>query len=154
MLKSLILLSALVISLASAGVFDFINNCESIREPNVCAIVYDDENCNEGDWTPLRIMNGQSRSFSLMQSLRNYKYKNDIESLVVRRGCLLRVYLDSGFEDGEFVFAAHHDRDLIVHDLEDNWYYGDILSELRQKFREIRHVIIFQLYYLFCRRKY
>ena len=41
---------------SDAGFFDWINRCDEITEPNVCAIVYDDDNCNRGDWTPLKIM--------------------------------------------------------------------------------------------------
>ena len=41
---------------SNAGLFDWIDRCDEITEQNVCAIVYDDDNCNRGDWTPLKIM--------------------------------------------------------------------------------------------------
>ena len=66
-------------------------------------IVYDDEDCGQGDlawisssltWEPLKIGIGESKSFSLLKDLSHlYKYKNDIESFVVRKGCTLKVSL-------------------------------------------------------------
>ena len=49
-----------------------------------------------------------------------FKYKNDIESFVLRQGCSLRVYKNSDFTDSEYVFSAPPHRDLIIRDLEDN----------------------------------
>ena len=46
--------------------------------------------------------------------------KNDVESIVVRRGCTLRVYKDSDFSDGEYVFSAPTNTDLFIKDLEDD----------------------------------
>ena len=46
--------------------------------------------------------------------------KNDIEAIVVRKGCTLRVYKDSDFTDGEYVFSAPTNRDLFIKDLEDD----------------------------------
>ena len=51
----ILFLSLLKIAIGKPGLFDFIDNCNSITDPNVCAILYDDENCNEGDWTPYRV---------------------------------------------------------------------------------------------------
>ena len=66
-------------------------------------LVYDDEDCGQGDlawisssltWEPLKIGIGESKSFSLLKDLSHlYKYKNDIESFVVRKGCTLKVSL-------------------------------------------------------------
>ena len=64
---------------------------------------------------------GESRSFSILNNpLHLFKYKNDIESFVLRQGCSLRVYKDSDFSDSEYVFSAPPHRDLIIRDLEDN----------------------------------
>ena len=64
---------------------------------------------------------GESRSFSILNNpLHLFKYKNDIESFVLRHGCTLRVYKDSDFSDSEYVFSAPPHRDLIIRDLEDN----------------------------------
>ena len=51
----ILFLSLWTITIGKPGLFDFIDNCESISDPSVCAILYDDENCNEGDWTPYRV---------------------------------------------------------------------------------------------------
>ena len=48
----ILFLSLWTITIGKPGLFDFIDNCNSISDPSVCAILYDDENCNEGDWTP------------------------------------------------------------------------------------------------------
>ena len=64
---------------------------------------------------------GESRSFSILNNpLHLFKYKNDIESFVLRQGCTLRVYKHSDFSDSEYVFSAPPHRDLIIRDLEDN----------------------------------
>jgi len=91
-------------------------------------LVYDDEDCGQGDlawisssltWEPLKIGIGESKSFSLLKDLSHlYKYKNDIESFVVRKGCTLKVYKDSDWTDSEYIFTAPNNQDLIVKDLE------------------------------------
>ena len=64
---------------------------------------------------------GESRSFSILNNpLHLFKYKNDIESFVLRQGCTLRVYKDSDFSDSEYIFTAPQHRDLMIKDLEDN----------------------------------
>lgn len=77
---------------------------------------------------------GESRSFSILNNpLHLFKYKNDIESFVLRQGCTLRVYKDSDFTDSEYVFSAPPHRDLIIRDLEDNpatEYLGKLNFEL------------------------
>ena len=49
-----------------------------------------------------------------------YKYRNDIESLVVQKGCTLKVYNDNNYTDGEYIFKAPSDSDLIIRELEDD----------------------------------
>lgn len=118
----ILFLSLWTITIGKPGLFDFIDNCESISDPSVCAILYDDENCNEGDWTPYRVKDGEQKSFSILKDLTNAFSgpKNDVESIVVRRGCTLRVYKDSDFSDGEYVFSAPTNTDLFIKDLEDD----------------------------------
>ena len=98
-------------------------------------LVYDDENCNEGDWDPLKIMDGESRSFSILKGITNlFNYKNDIESIVVKKGCALKVYKDSDFSDGEYTFTAPANRDLFIKDLEDDdntEYLNEDIESLR-----------------------
>ena len=97
--------------------------------------MYDDENCNEGDWDPLKIMDGESRSFSILKGITNlFNYKNDIESIVVKKGCALKVYKDSDFSDGEYTFTAPANRDLFIKDLEDDdntEYLNEDIESLR-----------------------
>ncbi len=130
MLKlTLILLCSVFLNkaLAKPGLFDLFkgNQCKPITD-NSCAIVYDDEDCEEGDWDPLRIEgNGLPRSFSTLnlnplKSLENRKYKDDIESLVVRKGCTLEVFKDSDCTGSKYTFRANNAEDLIVKELEDS----------------------------------
>ena len=49
-----------------------------------------------------------------------WKYKNDIEALVVRQGCTLKVYTDDSFSVGEYVFEAPIDNHLIIRELEND----------------------------------
>ena len=47
------------------------------------------------DWDrPLFYRDGESKSFSLTRSPTNWKYKNTIESVSVKRGCTLEVRLN------------------------------------------------------------
>ncbi len=77
--------------------------------PGVDCMVFDDEDCEVDDWdAPLNYtgrrvsrQNGNlgllsEKSFSLTKGLGNFKYKNTIESVAVRRGCQLEVFDDSG----------------------------------------------------------
>ena len=44
------------------------------------------------DWdAPLFLRAGESRSFSILQGISNLKYKNAIESVSVKAGCVLEV---------------------------------------------------------------
>lgn len=70
-------------------------NCNGITmNPGTDCIVYDEGDCRVDDWSsPLTFRAGQSKSFSTLESWTNIKYKNDIESVSVRRGCALQVCL-------------------------------------------------------------
>lgn len=105
----------------------FSPDCKPIKDDS-CAIVYDDEDCEEGDWEPLSIKaDGQPVSFSTnplkvnpVQLLKNRKYKDDIESLVVRKGCTLTAYKESDCTGAQFNFKASKDEDLVYEELEDS----------------------------------
>ena len=80
-------------------------------------------------------MDGESRSFSILKGITNlFNYKNDIESIVVKKGCALKVYKDSDFSDGEYTFTAPANRDLFIKDLEDDdntEYLNEDIESLR-----------------------
>ena len=127
MLKLILFSSLFCLGLAKPGLLDFLtgDDCEPIKDGS-CAIVYDDEDCEKGDWDPLRIpADGKDISFSTLtlnplKSLQNARYKNDIESLVVRKGCTLEVFKDSDCSGGKYTFRADKGQDLIVKELEDS----------------------------------
>merc|ERR1719433_2161674 len=82
-------------------------------------MAYDDDGCDDGDFLlnwfefePLKIKVG---AFKLTN-----KYRNDIESLVVQKGCTLKVYTDNNYTWGEYIFKAPSDSDLIIRELEDD----------------------------------
>ncbi len=67
------------------------------------------------DWDlPLYLAAGEARSFSLLQSLRNFQFKNTIESVSVRAGCSLEAFDDSDFTDDGQTFTAPPDKDLHI----------------------------------------
>merc|ERR1711935_222815 len=104
------------------------DECEKI-EDNSCAIVYDDEDCGEGDWDPLRLKSSSTPvSFSTLtlnplKAFKNAKYKDDIESLVVRQGCKLEAWRKSDCTGAKATFDARDKtQDLIIEELEDSDY--------------------------------
>ena len=114
---------------AKPGLSDLFRSNKCTDTPaEFCAVVFDDDKCQKGDWAPLGIKDGESRSFSVLQAnplkgLDNlFNYKNDIESFTVKKGCTLTVYKDSDYSGGEHAFAAPADADLIVKELEDGPY--------------------------------
>jgi hypothetical protein len=133
MYKQILLLLAVVaigtIEAAPSGFFDFLKptKCEAIpSNSNACAIVYNDKNCAKGDWTPVEISHGQSISFSTLnmnplKALKNlFDYKNEIKSLVVKKGCTLEVFKDSDYSGGRYTFVALPNKDLIWKQLKDS----------------------------------
>ena len=123
-----LLLALLGQSWAKPGLLDFFTGDECPKEitDGSCAIVYDDEDCEEGDWEPLRIKgDGLPKSFSTLtlnplKALKNKRYKDDIESLIVRRGCNLEVFKDSDCTGDKYTFRAKNNEDLVVEELEDS----------------------------------
>merc|ERR1739838_447998 len=73
---------------------------------NECAIVFDEEDCGENTlgWSPLKIKEGET-SFSLT-TVTFARYRNDIESLIVRGGCTLNAYLKSDCEGTSHKFQS------------------------------------------------
>ena len=113
----LVLLGLLAIqqSKAKPGLLDFLtDSCTSIKD-DACAIVYDNEDCGEGGWKPLKLNgDGTTKKFSLLG-----EYNNDIEALVVRKGCSLQVYDKRDCFGESHTFEAQKNRDLIIRELED-----------------------------------
>lgn len=81
----------------------------------VSCIAYDDQDCETDSWdAPLFFRSGDSRSFSLLEALSNFKYKNAIESVSVKAGCVLEVYDHSNFSNDKHKFVAPRNADLHV----------------------------------------
>ena len=70
--------------------------------------------------------NGLEQSFSTLtlnplKALKNLiNYKDDIESLVVKKGCTLEVFKDSDCTGDKYTFRAKPDQDLIVEELDES----------------------------------
>ena len=70
--------------------------------------------------------NGLAQSFSTLtlnplKALKNLvNYKDDIESLVVRKGCVLEVFQESDCTGAKYTFRAESDEDLIVEELDES----------------------------------
>lgn len=64
---------------------------------DVKCIVFDDAQCNAKDWK-LTLYDGESKNFKLPETLKEFvyedtKYRDNIESVAVKKGCSLHVYL-------------------------------------------------------------
>eukprot|EP00096_Caligus_rogercresseyi_P009645 TRINITY_DN3300_c0_g1_i1.p1 TRINITY_DN3300_c0_g1~~TRINITY_DN3300_c0_g1_i1.p1 ORF type:complete len:276 (+),score=63.43 TRINITY_DN3300_c0_g1_i1:867-1694(+) len=95
-----------------------------------CAVLYDEENCVSDDWEPIILNNGEQRTFSLRSTLVNLKYKNDIESFVVRQGCTLEAYDDSDFSD-DGIRASATQGDLLINlDTHRNRKYDSLHNDI------------------------
>merc|ERR1711953_993738 len=102
LLAVLLLLSLL--GLGHAGIF---TRSKCVEVPShLCAVVYDDEKCN--GWA-LNINQGEIM-FKWWDPV-YYWYRNDIESVSVRRGCMFTGFDDSSLNGGSFTIrAANSDR--------------------------------------------
>eukprot|EP00096_Caligus_rogercresseyi_P002472 TRINITY_DN1460_c0_g1_i1.p1 TRINITY_DN1460_c0_g1~~TRINITY_DN1460_c0_g1_i1.p1 ORF type:complete len:290 (-),score=40.06 TRINITY_DN1460_c0_g1_i1:230-1054(-) len=81
---------------------------------HACAVLFDEENCVNDDWDRSIILaDGEEKSFSIINSMLNYKYKNEIESFMVRDGCVFEAYDDSDFSD-DSLRARAMDGDLLI----------------------------------------
>nr|XP_040565766.1 uncharacterized protein LOC121115717 [Lepeophtheirus salmonis] len=95
-----------------------------------CAVLYDDKNCEDDDFKGLVINPNEERSFSLLKSPLNLKYKNEIESFSVRDGCTLEAYNDSDFSD-DGIRATASNGDLHVNlDDHPNKKYDNLDGEI------------------------
>lgn len=75
------------------------NGCESVQmEPNVCAILYNDEDCG---FTSVQIPETFGKPFLLDRYSRN-----EAESLIVNKGCVLQVFADDRCSKETYVFSA------------------------------------------------
>jgi hypothetical protein len=102
------------------------DSCDPIPSgSSACVIVYDDDGCDDGDWDPIEVQNGVPVSFStkslnplkiILQSSR----KDDIESLVVKKGCTLEVFKNSDCSGDKYTFVAPQNQDLLVDDLDNS----------------------------------
>ena len=58
-----------------------------------------------------------------LKAIRNARYKDDIESLVVRKGCILQAFKESDCTGAKATFdATNRSSDLIIEELEDSAY--------------------------------
>ncbi|QQP34764.1 Uncharacterized protein FKW44_022756, partial [Caligus rogercresseyi] len=73
---------------------------------------------------------GEERSFSLLKSVLNYQYKNDIESFIVRDGCTLEAYDDSDFSDDGIRVSARNGDLLVNLDDHPNDRYEDLDNDI------------------------
>uniref|UniRef100_A0A0K2TLI2 Uncharacterized protein n=1 Tax=Lepeophtheirus salmonis TaxID=72036 RepID=A0A0K2TLI2_LEPSM len=95
-----------------------------------CAVLYDEENCVSDDWDPIVLNNGEEKTFSLRSSLINLKYKNDVESFVVRQGCTLEAYDDSDWSD-DGIRASAQTGDLLINlDTHRNRKYDSLHNDI------------------------
>ncbi|CAB4063445.1 unnamed protein product [Lepeophtheirus salmonis] len=87
-------------------------------------------NCEDDDFKGLVINPNEERSFSLLKSPLNLKYKNEIESFSVRDGCTLEAYNDSDFSD-DGIRATASNGDLHVNlDDHPNKKYDNLDGEI------------------------
>ena len=88
---------------------DINHQCPRITDQS-CAVLYDKDDCIDGimggifSWDPLKIQDDANAdiSFSLFKGW--WKYKDDIEAIVVREGCALQVFKESDCSGGSFTF--------------------------------------------------
>ena len=102
-----------------------IKKCPPVPD-HVCAILFDDDDCDKGDWdAPLIINSGESKSFSILSD-----YRNDIESFIVREGCVLEAFDDSDYDD-DSLRASAINGDLYVNlDDHPNEDYDDLEEDI------------------------
>merc|ERR1711915_300251 len=90
------------------------SSCRGKTVPaNLCAKAYDDEDCS--GWE-LEIPQGEQK-FRLW-NLYYYRYRNEIEAVIVRRGCTLTLFAESNLQGKSVVIRAGNS-DRVVSDLED-----------------------------------
>ena len=86
------------------------HQCPRITDQS-CAVLYDNDDCIEPDgifsWDPLKIQDDANAdiSFSLSRIFQGWwRYKDDVEAIVIREGCALQVFKESDCSGGSFTF--------------------------------------------------
>ncbi|CAB4068420.1 unnamed protein product [Lepeophtheirus salmonis] len=95
-----------------------------------CAILFDEEDCKSDDFEPITLSDGEEKSFSSRKSILNFKYKNEIESFIVREGCTLEAYDDSDFSDDGIRVSAKNGDLLVNLDDHRNDRYEDLDNDI------------------------
>merc|ERR1712032_659336 len=105
-MKSLLVLLGLL-GLGQSGIFTR-SKCVTVPS-NLCAVVYDDEKCN--GWA-LNINEG-GIMFKWWDPV-YYWYRNDIESVSVRKGCTFTGFDDRSLNGGSFTIRSGSSKDTHV----------------------------------------
>merc|ERR1711935_107931 len=106
------------------------DDCDDVKKeiswkPRECAMVFDEDDCS-GDDDGLKIETG-STTFSTLGFLKNTDhkassdYKDDIEGIIVRRGCTLTVYKESDCKGGHEDYKGGASEDGVFDDLDDEF---------------------------------
>ncbi|QQP34762.1 Uncharacterized protein FKW44_022754, partial [Caligus rogercresseyi] len=103
--------------------------CPTISR-TACAMLFDEEDCEADDYEAIILNDGEERSFSLLKSVLNFQYKNDIESFIVRDGCTLEAYDDSDFSDDGIRVSAKNGDLLVNLDDHPNDRYEDLDNDI------------------------
>merc|ERR1712244_57756 len=130
-MKSLLVLLGLL-GLGQCGIFTR-SKCVDVPS-NLCAVVYDDEKCN--GWA-LNINEGEIM-FKWWDPV-YYWYRNDIESVSVRKGCTFTGFDDSSLNGGSFTIRSSSSKDTHV-TLSDEDEYEDTTRKSSQShaFAEVK----------------
>merc|ERR1712193_14936 len=99
-MKVLVLVLVVAVSQPTLGGIFTRSKCTTVPS-NVCAVVYDDEKCN--GWA-LNINEGEIM-FKWWDPVL-YWYRNDIESVSVRKGCTFTGFDDSSLNGGSFTIRS------------------------------------------------
>merc|ERR1711936_1022588 len=109
-LEMKILLAVTLLSLLGLGHAGIFTRSKCVEVPShLCAVVYDDEKCN--GWA-LNINQGEIM-FKWWDPV-YYWYRNDIESVSVRRGCTFTGFDDSSLNGGSFTIRSGSTSDTHV----------------------------------------
>jgi len=79
-------------------------SCPPIERQH-CAVLFDSSTCSEGSWR-LNVTDGEQRQLGYFSS--DWKYRNDADTLGVRRGCTFIGYTNDNFDSsvGSFVLTS------------------------------------------------
>lgn len=104
--------------------------------PSACAIIYDEEDCmgwhgNRGKQIPVGNTDFGGR-WSWMTGNNMWKYRNDIESVTVRAGCYLTMFVDNKFQDNSaVVVAGAAQRDVNLEDEEGYAFFEENIESVK-----------------------